>query len=37
MSSARLPLRLTLLVCGFMGLAALPALAQQNPPDKIVA
>ena len=37
MISARLPLRLTLFVCGFMGLAALPALAQQNPPDKIVA
>jgi peptidyl-prolyl cis-trans isomerase C len=37
MISARLPLRLTLFVCGFMGLAALPALAQQNPPDKIIA
>lgn len=37
MMSVRFPLRLTLLVCGFLGLAALPATAQQPAPDKIVA
>jgi len=35
--SVRIPLRLTLLVCGFLGLAALPAMAQQPDADKIVA
>jgi len=35
--SVRIPLRLTLLVCGFLGLAALPAMAQQPAADKIVA
>ncbi len=37
MMSVRFPLRLTLLVCGFLGLAALPATAQQPALDKIVA
>jgi len=37
MMSVRIPLRLTLLVCGFLGLAALPAMAQQPAADKIVA
>ena len=37
MMSVRFPLRLTLLVCGFLGLAALPASAQQPAPDKVVA
>ena len=37
MTITRFPLRLTLLVCGFLGFVALPASAQQNPPDKIVA
>ena len=35
--TARFPLRLTLLVCGFLGFAALPVSAQQPAPDKIVA
>ena len=37
MMTFRLPLRMAFLVCGFLGLAALPASAQQNPPDKVVA